>query len=596
MNRERSWGFTPAAERTVQSCRELALGASSPDVWAACLILTLLNDESLASACLKQFGVTSEWLQQDEVGTAILQALAAGPVVIGESEGSGCGPQRTLATPDDPAAFVLLLERARSIAIKHTAEGAISSGVLLLAVVEQNSALRNRLETIGATLDSIRGALFPEEASTTAPLALDEPLAIVLSADLRKNPMTASSQTTPDQPSNSPADVRMTARILDACLNRCREGLRVLEDFARFLRNDERVCRELKDMRHTLTVSENRLANAFSEMALRPSLLAARNTRQDVGTGVTHRNEYARETLQELVTANCRRVQESLRSLEEFGKLVSPEFAAVIKQLRYRSYTVEQDLGQSTEAGCVEVDEIPSARLRLARVYVLITEAMCHQPWKVVVEASLAGGAGILQLREKSLSDRELLSRAKWICDACEAHQALFIMNDRPDLATLVKAHGTHVGQSELPVAEVRTLLPPGSLIGVSTHSAEQLTQAFQQGAAYAGVGPVFPSTTKAFQQFPGLEFVRQAAAVAVGPWFPIGGITLGHIPELCAAGATRVAVTSAVTQSTSPEQSVRDLLRSLEDHGPVLKPTLAEPARTQSPSFTHMVARPESF
>ncbi|MEI7702204.1 MAG: hypothetical protein WCK86_20580, partial [Planctomycetia bacterium] len=150
MNRERSWGFTPAAERTVQSCRELAMGASSPDVWAAGLILTLLNDESLASACLKKFGVTPEWLQQDDAGKAILLALDVGPVVIGESEGSGCGPQRTLATPDDPAAFVLLLERARAIAGKQTADGAISSGVLLLAVVEQNPSLRSRLETLGA--------------------------------------------------------------------------------------------------------------------------------------------------------------------------------------------------------------------------------------------------------------------------------------------------------------------------------------------------------------------------------------------------------------------------------------------------------------
>lgn len=571
MKRERSWGFTPAAERTVQSCRELAMEASNPDVWAACLILTLLNDESLASACLKQFGVTAEWLQQDDAGKAILLALAVGPVVIGESEGSGCDPQRTLATPDDPAAFVLLLERARAIAMKHTAEGAISSGVLLLAVVEQNSALRDRLETLGATLDNIRGVLFPEDGSTTAPLALDEPIAIVPSADLRKNPMTAPVQTAPDRKSNFSSDVRMTVRILDACLNRCREGLRVLEDFARFLLNEESVCRELKDMRHTLTASEKLLAESFTENAPLPSLLAARNTRQDVGTGITHGHEYFRETLQDLVTANCRRVQESLRSLEEFGKLVSPEFAAVIKQLRYRSYTVEQDLGQKTTACRVAVDEIPSERLQRARVYVLITEAMCQQPWKVVVEASLAGGAGILQLREKSLSDRELLFRAKWIRDACEMHHALFIMNDRPDLATLVKAHGTHVGQSELPATEVRTLLSPGSLVGVSTHNTEQFIEAFQQGAAYVGVGPVFPSTTKAFQQFPGLEFVQQAAAAAVGPWFPIGGITLEHIPALCAAGATRVAVTSAVTQSASPEQAVRDLLQSLDDHRPAL-------------------------
>lgn len=572
------------------------MGASSADVWAVCLMLTLLHDESLASVCLKQYGVTAEWLQRDIAGQSVLQAIPARPVVLGESEGSACGTPRTLTTPDDPTALILLLERARAIAGKHTADGAISSGVLLLAVVDQSLSVRSRLETLGATLDSIRGMLFPDEASSTAPLPIDEPIGIVLVSGVPDSQSTIPVPTLPDQTSNFSPDVRMTGRILDACLNRCREGLRVLEDFARFLMNHESVCRELKDLRHALTASEKILADAFREKGVSHSLLAARDTRQDVGTGITHRQESSRETLKDLVTANCRRVQESLRSLEEFGKLVSPEFASNMKQLRYRSYTVEQDLEAVILSWSAPVNEILSVRLQQARVYVLITEAMCRQPWKVVVEASLAGGAGILQLREKSLSDRELLSRAMWIRDACETHRALFIMNDRPDLAALAGAHGAHVGQTELPVAEVQKLLPPGSLTGVSTHSAEQLIQAFQQRASYVGVGPVFPSTTKSFQRFPGLEFVRQAAMAATGPWFPIGGITLGHLPELCAAGATRVAVTSAVTQSASPQQAVRGLLQSLDAHGPARQPPCLERTGVNHEPVDHKVVTGESF
>ena len=565
MTQTRAWGFTAAAERTVQCCRRLAAGSASANVWAASLLRTLLQDESLAAACLKQFGVTEAWLQQGTTDAEELRALTIQPVVIGDAEGSRCGQGETLTAAEDPVAWIRLLERARAIAGRYSEEGAISSGVLLLAVVDQNALLRSRLATLGATPESLSGFLFPEERSDSAPLAVDEPLQI---AGL----MTQDAPVVAADPVSTESSLAIE-RILDACLNRGREGLRVLEDYARFVLNCEHSSRMLKEIRHELTEAEQLLFRGAPHRGVR-TLLSARDTMQDVGTKITLNHEETRESLRDLVTANCRRVQESLRSLEEFGKLVSPAFAAMVKQLRYRSYSLEQHL--SLSATSTTVPQVTRAsRLEKARVYVLITEAMCRLPWQVVVEQALVGGADILQLREKTLNDRELLSRCRWMRDACEAHGAIFIVNDRPELAILSGAHGTHVGQSEIPVTDVRRLPGAEQLVGVSTHAPQQLLQAFQEGADYVGVGPVFPSGTKTFQQFPGLDYVRQAAELATGPWFPIGGITLAGIPELCQAGARRVAVTAAVTGAADPRRAVEDLQQSLKQHSAVVMPAM---------------------
>src|SRR3712207_5176281 len=131
----------------------------------------------------------------------------------------------------------------------------------------------------------------------------------------------------------------------------------------------------------------------------------------------------------------------------------------------------------------------------------------------------------MVQLREKSLSDRELLERARQVRRWTRETGTLFIVNDRPDIARLAEADGVHLGQEELPVKEARRLLGPEALVGVSTHDLEQVGQALRDGASYVGVGPTFPSQTKPFPDFPGLEFVRQAAAETSLPAFVIGGV-----------------------------------------------------------------------
>jgi thiamine-phosphate pyrophosphorylase len=137
-------------------------------------------------------------------------------------------------------------------------------------------------------------------------------------------------------------------------------------------------------------------------------------------------------------------------------------------------------------------------------------------------------------------------------------------MNDRPDLAKLSNADGVHVGQEELAVKECRAILGVGPLVGVSTHSIEQARQAVLDGANYIGVGPTFPSATKNFEQFAGLEFLRQVAGEIRLPTFAIGGITAENLHEVLSAGISRIAVSQALLNAPNIETATQVLLRQL--------------------------------
>src|SRR5262249_42746559 len=149
-----------------------------------------------------------------------------------------------------------------------------------------------------------------------------------------------------------------------------------------------------------------------------------------------------------------------------------------------------------------------------------------HGLTRTVTEA-LAGGAQVIQLREKNICDRELLEEASELRRLTREAGAIFIVNDRPDIARLSGADGVHVGQDDLPVSDARRLLGPDAFIGVSTHNLVQVRQAVLDGASYLGVGPTFQSATKQFDRLAGLEFVRQAVVETSLPAFVLGGVTL---------------------------------------------------------------------
>lgn len=348
------------------------------------------------------------------------------------------------------------------------------------------------------------------------------------------------------QPVNPPTAVAAW-RAIDAAANRAAEGLRVVEDFVRFGLDDRHLTTIVKNIRHDLTAA----LKLFSSETLH----RARDTQADVGVTVTTAAEQARTDLTQIAISNLKRAQQSLRTLEEFSKLVQPAVSPYFEQLRYRTYTLEKALTATREN---------VARLSSAQLYVLIDGGRDADHFGQLVADLIAGGVDILQLRDKRIDDRTLLARARQLREMTTKSSVFFVVNDRPDIARLSDADGVHVGQEELSVKDARSILGVGKLVGVSTHSIEQARRAVLDGADYIGVGPTFPSQTKSFDDFPGLDLVRQVGAEIRLPAFAIGGISAENIGQVVEAGLSRVAVSGAVAAADNPQNAAKKLRKLL--------------------------------
>ena len=194
------------------------------------------------------------------------------------------------------------------------------------------------------------------------------------------------------------------------------------------------------------------------------------------------------------------------------------------------------------------------------RVYALLTERFCRLPWRQVAEGLLAGGADVVQLREKDLPGRELLARARILRELTAATGALLIVNDRPDVAALSGADGVHLGQDDLPPAEVRRMVGPGMLVGWSTHSATQAAEAAGLPVDYIGVGPFAATATKGYETGLGPELVRAACRRTALPIVAIGGITCENAARAVEAGSTAVAACAALCGDADPAAAARRL------------------------------------
>ncbi|MGH9036542.1 MAG: thiamine phosphate synthase [Acidimicrobiia bacterium] len=186
------------------------------------------------------------------------------------------------------------------------------------------------------------------------------------------------------------------------------------------------------------------------------------------------------------------------------------------------------------------------------------------------VEAVCEAGVDIVQLREKGLSDRDLLRRAGVAREAAQAAGALFILNDRPDLALACAADGVHVGQDDVPPAVARRILGPEALIGLSTHAPAELGLARREPVDYVSVGPVVPTPTKPGRPGTGVDYVRTAALLLGDglPFFVTGGASPDSLPGLLAAGARRFVVVRALTEAPDPVDVTRALCDLIDAAG----------------------------
>ncbi len=337
-------------------------------------------------------------------------------------------------------------------------------------------------------------------------------------------------------------------RMLDANRNRVAEGLRVLEDVARFYWEDPALTASLREIRHAV---RKNLTGMEAE------LLSARGARRDPGREISARSKLDRKTdLQQLAAANFRRAEEGIRVIEEaLHYLHEDEAAKKYEELRFRLYDLEKTLSFMEEK-----------KDRLAffdrSIYgITAEEYSLGRTNPQVVAAMLAAGIRIIQYREKEKKMGDQYREAMILRRMTREKGALLIINDHVDLALMVKADGVHLGQDDLPLPQARELLGPGMIIGVSTHSPAEARRAAAEGADYIGAGPIFPTKTKKDVVPPvGLEYLRFTLEQLSLPVVAIGGIKENNLEEVCRCGARCVAMVTEIVGAEDIGEKVRRL------------------------------------
>jgi len=206
-----------------------------------------------------------------------------------------------------------------------------------------------------------------------------------------------------------------------------------------------------------------------------------------------------------------------------------------------------------------------SARLAAARLYLVCDATGDGRGLAAFLDAALRGGVDLVQLRDKHGDDEAILAAAPVFRAAADAHGALFVLNDRPDLVAATRADGVHVGQDDTPVDEARALVGRERIVGLSTHTPAQVDAAAAADVDYFAVGPVHATPTKPGRPAVGLELVEHAARVRPPvPWFAIGGLDATTLPAAVAAGARRAVVVRALTQASDPAAAARALRAEL--------------------------------
>lgn len=344
-------------------------------------------------------------------------------------------------------------------------------------------------------------------------------------------------------------------RIADVNMNRAREGLRVVEEAARFVLADAGLTASLKDLRHRIS----RLETAFP--GGRAALVAARDSAHDIGARI-HEPQLRRD-LFDTVTANWKRVQEATRALEEAARGCDARLAHRIKEIRFEVYAREQEFMECLAAGRRRVS------FAGVKLYMVVGSANTGgRPLTDVVAEAVRGGVGAVQLREKEAGASRIIALARDVSRICREAGALFIINDRADIAAAVDADGVHLGQEDLPVEAARRILGRSKLIGLSTRNVGQALDARARGADYIGVGPVFATPTKEGRPAAGLEFVRAVRDRVRIPFVAIGGIDLENCARVLRAGARRVAAVRALAGAPDVYRAADAFMRMINKYG----------------------------
>lgn len=344
--------------------------------------------------------------------------------------------------------------------------------------------------------------------------------------------------------------------MLDANANRAVEGFRVAEDVLRFYCDDGRLFREIRDLRHQIRATAARLPGGDA------ALLDGRDSAADVGGAIKPRDK---KDIAGMLRSNLRRAQEALRVLEETSAPLSAHCSQAFAKIRFKTYTLEKEIASAMKKIDRKMKTFPKAPF----VYIIGGADDFAERRGAYLRAIVAGGAGVIQLREKGLSDLDILKRAEKLKKALKNSDALFFMNDRVDLALAAGADGVHLGDSDLPVSAAQQIAD-GLLIGTSSHSLAQALQAAADGPDYISLGPIFRSPTKPDIRPVGLKTLEKVCCNLHIPVVAIGGINGGNVNQVFEAGASGAAMISSARDSKDPAAYIGKILKTAP--APIIK------------------------
>jgi thiamine-phosphate pyrophosphorylase len=328
------------------------------------------------------------------------------------------------------------------------------------------------------------------------------------------------------------------ARMLDANANRASEAMRVLEDIARFVLDRSDISVGIKACRHDLR-SSLRSTDVFW----------SRDTAGDGGTELSHPSESRREGLRDIAAAAASRCGEAMRVLEETAKIHGT--ASSLEAIRYRMY----DLSAAV------LTSLASRAAKQWSLCLVLTVEACRHPWEDFLAEVIAGGTDCVQVREKTMDGGELVDHVRAVIGVARPRGVPVIVNDRVDVAMAADADGVHLGRTDLPVSDARSIVGSGLIIGATAHNLDEAAAAIDAGADYLGIGAMFASQTKPDREPAGVTLLQ----LVIDRWPPmhhlaIGGITPANIASVRDAGGRGVAVCASICGAENPAESAAAL------------------------------------
>ncbi len=335
------------------------------------------------------------------------------------------------------------------------------------------------------------------------------------------------------------------AQIIDANLDRAREGLRVLEDWARFALGRKDLVKSFKNFRQILGKHHLKVYKI------------SRNFISDTSAGLSHPEQFKRNEASAIISSNAGRVQEALRVIEEFSRDHNQTLCNISSEIRYEIYNLEIEL--------LEAQSNYSLRKILNEndlYFITIDNENLFEKIKNILE----GGVKIIQLRFKKGKDSDNLKFAIKVRELCDKFGVLLLINDRVDIALACNADGVHLGQDDMDIKSARNILGFSKIIGISASNESDIKKSIKDGCDYLGIGPVFTTTTKKGKKPLGIDTVKSLTRDISIPWFAIGGIKEENIYLLKENNIRKIAIISDLINSKNPKEKAIMIINSLTD------------------------------